>query len=71
VSEHVVLLREVDARRELGDRRIRLHVLAPYGNWIGNGALRVLRMVVRQAQDDSVPMESEVELIAGYESYSP
>ena len=53
-------MREVDARRCLGDRRIRLHVLVPYGTWIGVGALRVLRL---KFDDDAV------DLMAGYESY--
>lgn len=61
MTQDVVLLPEVQARRALGDRRIRLHVLAPYGSWIGYGVLRVLRMKVND--------EKEVELIAGYESY--
>jgi hypothetical protein len=80
VNEDVVLLPEVQARRLLGDRRIRLHVLAPYGSWTGRGTLRVLRMTVRpssapcaRAQDeiargDSVESD-DVELVAGYESY--
>ncbi|MBV8147821.1 MAG: hypothetical protein JO092_01875 [Candidatus Eremiobacteraeota bacterium] len=52
---------EVDARRSLSDRALRLVVLAPRGSWIGRGALRVLR--VRTHEDESI------ELTAGYESY--
>jgi hypothetical protein len=55
---------EVEARRALANRPIRLHTLVPYGSWIGCGVLRVLRLV---AQDDAV--EAEVELTVGYESY--
>jgi hypothetical protein len=62
VSEDFVLLREVEARRRLGNRRIRLQVLVPYGSWIGSGALRVLRM---KMHDDVV------DVTAGYEAYSP
>lgn len=61
MSEHLILLREVEARRRLGNRPIHLRVLVPYGNWVGNGALRVLRV---KEHDESV------ELIAGYEWYS-
>jgi len=60
VSEDFVLLREVEARRRLGNRPIRLQVLVPYGSWIGSGALRVLRMKI----DDEM-----VHLMVGYESY--
>jgi hypothetical protein len=65
----VILLPEVQARRILGARPIRLRVLAPYGAWLGSGALRVLRMTLRQAQGDSA--EGDVELVVGYESYRP
>jgi len=60
VSQELVLLPEVQARRALGDRSIRLHVLAPYGCATGRGALRVLRLKTD---------EREVELTVGYESY--
>jgi len=62
VSEDLVLVPEVQARRLLGEERIRLQVLAPFGAWIGCGVLRVLRL---KADD------GEVELTVGYESYRP
>jgi len=67
VSDDLILMPEVQARRILADRPIRLHTLAPYGSWIGCGALRVLRLIVLQAQGDAG--ETEVELTVGYESY--
>jgi hypothetical protein len=72
VSDNLVLLPEVEARRILRDSRIRLQVLAPYGSWTGRGTLRVLRLktnVLGQGQDESG--DAEVELIVGYESYQP
>jgi hypothetical protein len=56
----LVLLPEVDARRALGDRRLRLSLLAPFGPWVGRGTLRVLR--VANGSD-------AIELTVGYESY--
>jgi hypothetical protein len=56
-----VLALEVDARRALRDRALRLSLLAPGGSWVGCGALRVLRL--RMNADESL------ELTAGYESY--
>lgn len=67
MSDDLILMPEVQARRVLAGRPIRLHTLVPYGSWIGCGALRVLRLALRQAQGDSG--ESEVELTVGYESY--
>jgi hypothetical protein len=67
VSDDLILMPEVQARRALAGRPIRLHTLVPYGSWIGCGALRVLRLTLRQAQGDTG--ETEVELTAGYESY--
>lgn len=64
----LVLVPEVEARRVLRDRRLRLHVLAPYGSWIGCGTLRVLRVIPRPARDHA---EAEVELTVGYEAYEP
>jgi hypothetical protein len=61
VKEDLVLAREVDARRALRGRKLRISLLAPYGAWLGRGALRVLR--VKTTGDDSA------ELLAGYESY--
>ena len=57
----LTLVPEVDARRALRQHRLRLCVLAPYGNWLGCGALRVLRVTMHD--DDSAT------LTAGYESY--
>ena len=56
----LILMPEVEARRVLGDRRIRLRVLAPYGSWTGRGKLRVLQLKMH---------DGEVELTAGYEAY--
>jgi hypothetical protein len=63
VIEDVVLLPEVQARRALHDRLVRLHVLAPYGSWTGCGVLRVLRLKVND--------DKSVDLTVGYESYRP
>ncbi len=49
------------ARRALGDRALQLSVLRPFGTWLGQGALRVLR--IRPNNDGSL------ELITGYERY--
>jgi hypothetical protein len=68
----LILVPEVEARRVLSDRRIRLRVLAPYGSWIGCGRLRVLRLALRQAEGDTAQGdidESDVELMVGYEAY--
>lgn len=59
-----MLVPEVQARRVLRERRIHLHVLAPYGSWIGCGTLRVLRLKMNE-------LSEEVELTVGYESYHP
>jgi len=56
-----MLTTEVHARRVLRGRRLRLSVLAPYGAWLGCGALRVLR--VKMHDDDSA------DLTVGYERY--
>ena len=61
MNEDLILAREVDARRALRGRRVRFSILAPYGPWVGCGALRVLRL--KNTGDDSA------ELIAGYERY--
>jgi hypothetical protein len=66
VSEELVLVPEVEARRALAGRRIRLQVLVPFGSWIGCGTLRVLRSTFRQAETG----EPEVELVVGYEAYA-
>jgi hypothetical protein len=62
IEEDVVLLPEVEARRMLRGRALRLQVVAPYGRWAGRGTLRVMR--ARMAAD-------VVELSAGYEAYEP
>jgi hypothetical protein len=59
----LILTREAEARRALSGRRLTLSVLVPPGRWVGQGALRVLR--VRTGDDESA------ELVAGYESYEP
>ena len=60
MTEDPILAREVDARRALHGRRVKLSVLAPYGQWAGCGALRVLRLKID---------EESAELVAGYERY--
>jgi hypothetical protein len=70
VNEDLVLVPEVQARRVLRDRRIRLHVLAPFGSWTGCGTLRVLRLKMDDPFD-SAQGDKEVELTVGYESYQP
>ena len=56
----LTLMPEVQARAALRGRRVRLCVLAPLGNWLGVGVLRVLR--ARELGDT-------VELVCGYEAY--
>ena len=56
----VTLMSEVQARAALAGRRLHLSVLAPVGNWLGVGTLRVLRAV---EHDDGI------DLVCGYESY--
>ena len=60
MNEDLILARELDARQALRGRKLRFLLLAPYGNWLGCGALRVLRL---KTDDESA------ELLAGYESY--
>jgi len=55
-----VLLPEVEARRALRGRRIRLQMVAPIGPWIGCGTLRVLRLT---------ETEEVAEIAVGYEAY--
>ncbi|HZV77299.1 MAG TPA: hypothetical protein VFF63_06060 [Candidatus Babeliales bacterium] len=69
MSEDLVLVPEVQARRVLRGRSIRLRVLAPYGSWIGCGRLRVLRLILQQGHDSGVAGDGAVELTVGYESY--
>lgn len=61
MTEDLILLPEVEARRALGDRQIRLQLLAPYGTWIGYGALRVLRVRINE--------DRSADVTVGYESY--
>ncbi len=56
----VTLMTEVQARAALAGRRLRVSVLAPVGDWLGYGSLRVLR-----ASEQAGTME----LVCGYESY--
>ncbi|MGA8098298.1 MAG: hypothetical protein WB810_06530 [Candidatus Cybelea sp.] len=78
MNEELILAPEVQARRVLGDRRIRLQVLVPHGPWIGCGILRVLRVkmseaarsaALSEAQGAESKSDGDVELIVGYESY--
>lgn len=62
MSDDLILSRDVEARRAFAGRRIRLQMLVPFGAWIGEGALRVLR--VKTEEHDGA-----VELTVGYESY--
>jgi hypothetical protein len=63
VSEELILVEEVQARRALRDHALRLHVLAPHGAWLGCGALRVLRLKINE--------DHTADVVAGYESYRP
>jgi hypothetical protein len=56
----LTLMPEVHARAALAGRRVRLSVLAPVGDWLGRGTLRVLRTTER---------DGAIELVCGYESY--
>ncbi|MBV8344512.1 MAG: hypothetical protein JO190_05900 [Candidatus Eremiobacteraeota bacterium] len=61
MSDDLVLMPEVYARRALAGRPIRLQTLVPYGSWIGCGALRVLRVKIEE--------DGSADVTAGYESY--
>ncbi len=61
MSDDLILMPEVQARRALAGRPIRLHMLVPYGSWIGCGALRVLRLKIEE--------DGCADVTAGYESY--
>jgi hypothetical protein len=63
VSEELILVPEVQARRALRKRALRLRVIAPSGAFVGCGALRVLRIKPSE--------EGPAEIAAGYESYRP
>jgi hypothetical protein len=75
VIEDVILVPEVQARRALGDRPVRLQMLVPIGAWIGCGRLRVLRLKINEPLDEAAGQgrgaldDKEVELTVGYESY--
>jgi hypothetical protein len=56
----LTLVPEVEARNALVGRSLHMTVLAPVGNWLGVGVLRVLRTTER---DDCI------DLVCGYESY--
>jgi hypothetical protein len=60
-SRDLILMPEVQARAALSGRRLRLRVLAPFGSWLGVGALRVLRASER---------DGVIDLDCGYESYA-
>lgn len=61
MSADLTLVSEVEARRRLIGHALQLKLLAPYGAWLGCGALRVLRLRIG---DDDV-----AELTVGYEMY--
>jgi hypothetical protein len=63
VSDDLILVPEVQARRALGNRPVRLQMLVPYGAWLGRGALRVLRLKINDDQS--------AVLTIGYDSYHP
>lgn len=60
MSADIVLMRDVEARYALRGRRLRYTVLAPFGGWLGQGSLRVLRVS---------ESEEYLDLVLGYESY--
>jgi hypothetical protein len=66
VSDDLSLMQEVEARRRLHGRRIRMLLLAPYGSSTGCGKLRVLRVTMNDESPDA-----EVEMTVGYEAYLP
>jgi len=59
-----VLLPEVEARRALRGRRIRMQMLVPIGPWIGCGKLRVLRLHIAPGENEEI-----AEMAVGYEAY--
>jgi len=77
VNHDLVLVPEVEARRALRGRRIRIQMVAPIGAWVGCGKLRVLRLTLRpstaaqddMAQGDAGDAEEIAELAVGYEAY--
>ena len=59
-----MLVPEVEARHALRGRRIRMHMVAPIGPWIGCGKLRVLRIRTTQCDVGEI-----AEMAVGYEAY--
>ncbi|HEV2261266.1 MAG TPA: hypothetical protein VGR69_03120 [Candidatus Rubrimentiphilum sp.] len=57
--EEMVLLPEVQARRQLAGRVTAFSVLSPVGAYAGVGILRVLRLAQHEG----------IEVIVGYDSY--
>ena len=55
------MMSDTEVREALRGRRLRYAVVAPYGNWLGKGRLRVLR--VKPAEEDTL------DVTLGYESY--
>ncbi len=64
--EDLILVRDVEARYALRGRLLRYVVLAPFGNWVGRGALRVLRARLSSAEGDAGEL---VDLVLGYDAY--
>ncbi len=60
MDPQLALMPEVQARRLLGDRCLRTHVVRPFGAWVGVGKLRVINVRA---------VEGGLELLAGYERY--
>ena len=63
MSEELILVPEVEARRALRKQSLRMQVLAPHGAWVGCGVLRVLRLRVHD--------DRSADMMVGYESYRP
>ena len=66
MTEDLVLMRDVKARYALREQPLRYRVVSPYGAWLGQGALRVLR--ARSIPDEDGNGEV-IELTVGYEGY--
>lgn len=60
MSEDITLMRDVNARFALRSKPLRYTVLAPFGAWLAQGDLRVLRVSEK---------EEYLDLVLGYESY--
>lgn len=61
----IALMRDVEARYALRGRALRYTVLAPLGEWMGRGALRVLRV----REDAHAERGDVVDVVLGYDSY--